>query len=72
MKYFFQKILIFTLNFLFPILNTKLVLFSRFMSKKNCSHLLTQWKINKCLYIVNGQDLAIGRRIYTGMDDEHL
>jgi hypothetical protein len=42
------------------------------MSKKNCSHLLTQWKINKCLYIVNGQDLAIGRRIYTGMDDEHL
>jgi hypothetical protein len=34
--------------------------------------LLTQGKINKCLYIVNGQDLAIGRRIYTGMDDEKL
>jgi hypothetical protein len=72
MKHLVQKILIFLFKNFSTISNSKIVLFSRFMSQKKSTYLLAQAKTSKCSYVLNVNDYAVARRIYIGMDDEHL
>lgn len=67
-----QKILILGFNLVNELLNKKIVLFSRFMSKHKSDYILKRGKISKCDYVLNVHDIAVARRIYIGLDDEHL
>jgi FkbM family methyltransferase len=68
-----QAILISLIRSLKNILNTKIVLFSRFMANADgSSYLVKKTKISGSTYILHSNDYGVSRRIYIGLDDEHL
>jgi FkbM family methyltransferase len=42
------------------------------MAHQKSTYLLTEGKNSKCYYVLNSKDFAVARRIYIGLDDEHL
>jgi len=72
MKHLIQKVLIFIFNFFTKFSKNKNILFSKFMSNHDINYILKNSKIGNCLYVLNVHDIGVSRRIYIGMDDEHL
>lgn len=72
MKYLIQKVQIFIFNFFAKFSKNKNILFSKFMSNHDIDYILKNSKIGNCLYLLNVHDIGVSRRIYIGMDDEHL
>ena len=72
MKHLIQKVLIFIFNFFAKFSKNKNILFSKFMSNHDIDYILKNSKIGNCLYVLNVHDIGVSRRIYIGMDDEHL
>lgn len=64
-----QFVLITFINVLRPILELKLILFSRFMASQHVKYL-----IKECVgtYILHTKDVAVSRRIYIGLNDEYV
>ena len=69
---FMQHLIIALINWGQWLLRSKIMLFSFFMSRHPGRYLFTRGKIGGVDYIVNAQDIAVGRRIFIGLDDEHL
>jgi len=70
---FTQTILITLIRSLRGILNTKIVLFSRFMANADTKNfLIKKTKVSGSTYILHSNDYGVSRRIYIGLDDEHL
>jgi len=69
---FTQHLIIALINWGQCLFRSKIMLFSFFMSCHPGRYLSTRGKIGGVDYIVNCQDTAVGRRIFIGLDDEHL
>lgn len=69
---FMQYRIIALLNWGQWLIRSKIMLFSFFMSRHPGRYLSTRSKIGGVDYIVNSKDIAVGRRIFIGLDDEHL
>lgn len=68
-----QTILIFLIRSVKSILKRKIVLFSRFMANADDNmYLVKKTKISGSTYILHSNDYGVSRRIYIGLDDEHL
>lgn len=69
---FTQYLIITLVNWGQKLLRSKIMLFSFFMSRHPGRYLSIRGKIGGVDYIVNSNDIAVGRRIFIGLDDEHL
>ena len=67
-----QKALVLIFNLFFAFSNKKIILFSKFMAKHNCDYVTKRGRVSNCNYLLNVHDIAVARRIYIGLDDEHL
>lgn len=72
LRNFIQAILIDIFNITNKFSGKKILLFSRFMKKHKSNYVIKKSKIGNCYYILNYKDLGIARRIYIGLDYEHL
>lgn len=50
---------------------TKIMRFSQFMAGSNSGYFVVAGQESQCTYLLHSQDVAVSRRIFIGMDDEH-
>jgi len=67
-----QRFLIALITLLQPVLNMKIMLFSRFMAGGDSSFVIKKGRLSQCIFVLHSMDTAVARRIFIGMDDEHF
>ena len=67
-----QRTLISYFSFGRKLSRNQIIRFSRFMAGSESNLFVVRGRYSRILYVLNARDTAISRRIFIGLDDEHL